>query len=157
MIEPCGPERAEEVHRLTQAAFRRHARLDPPSGAARESVEHVRADLAAGGGAILTLEGEPVGCLRFAPTGDDLHVRRVAIDPRFRRRGLGRALMAWAEQEAARRGCDGITVGVRIALPGNLAFFRGLGYDVVGEGRHDGYEQTTWFDLRKRLGADESA
>lgn len=157
MIEPCGPERAEEVHRLTQAAFREHGRLDPPSGAVRESVERVRDDLAAGGGAVLTLDGEPAACLRLAASGTDLHVRRLAVDPRFRRRGLGRALLDWAEQEARRRGCEAISVGVRLALPGNLAFFRRLGYDVVGEHRHDGYEQTTWLALRKRLGGNDSA
>jgi hypothetical protein len=41
--------------------------------------------------------------------------------------------------------------GVRVALGGNLAFFRTLGYEVTGESRHDGYAYTTYLDLRKPL------
>ena len=151
-IVRCGAERAEEVHRLTQVAFRRHRHLDPPSGAVRESVADVRHDLAAGGGAIAELGGRPVGCLRWRVAADgDFHVRRVAIEPTLQRRGVGRALMAWAEREAKRRGCEGISVGVRITLPGNLTFYRRLGYEVTGEHSHDGYDHTTWLGLQKRL------
>lgn len=38
-VAACGPERAEEVHRLTQAAFGSQRHLDPPSRAGRESVK----------------------------------------------------------------------------------------------------------------------
>jgi tRNA threonylcarbamoyladenosine biosynthesis protein TsaE len=151
-VVACGPERADEVHRLTQAAFRVHRVLDPPSGAGRETAAVVRDDLAAGGGAIAELDGRPVGCLRWALAGDgDLHVRRLAVEPGLQRRGVGSALMAWAEREAERRGCTGVYVGVRLGLGGNLAFYRRLGYEVVREHRHDGYDHTTWLALRKSL------
>jgi ribosomal protein S18 acetylase RimI-like enzyme len=151
-IVSCGPERAVEVHRLTQRAFQQHGRLDPPSGALRETPARVRDDLQAGGGAIAELGVQPVGCLRWqlTPRGD-FHVRRVAVEPPLRRRGIGRELMAWAEREARRRGCRGISLGVRIALDDNLAFFRSLGYEVTGTRRHDGYDRPTWFALRKSL------
>jgi GNAT superfamily N-acetyltransferase len=149
-VVPCGPERADEIHRLTQAAFGSYRDLDPPSGALRESVLDVIEDLMAGGGAIAESEGRSVGCLRWRlAQGGDFHVRRVAIEPELQRQGIGRALMAWAEQEARRRGCEAVAVGVRTALPGNLAFYRALGYGVVGERRHDGYDRTTWLALRK--------
>lgn len=149
-ILPCGPERADEIHRLTQAAFRAHRELDPPSSAGRETVEAVRADLAAGGGAIAELEGRAVGCLRWTLATDGaFHVRRVAVEPELQGRGLGRALMTWAEQEARRRGCKAVSAGVRIALPGNLAFYSGLGYRSVAEHAHDGYDRPTWLALRK--------
>jgi tRNA threonylcarbamoyladenosine biosynthesis protein TsaE len=151
-VVSCGPERAHDVHRITQAAFAGYRTLDPPSGATRESVERVREELAAGGGAIAGLEGRPVGCLRWqlAPDGR-FHVRRVAVEPGLQRRGVGQALMAWAEDEARRRACRAVSAGVRIALPGNLAFYRRLGYEVTGERSHDGYERATWLALRKEL------
>jgi tRNA threonylcarbamoyladenosine biosynthesis protein TsaE len=152
VVAPCGPERADDVHRLTQAAFAAYATLDPPSGAIRETVEVVRGDLGAGGGAIAEIDGVAVGCLRWSVGDDgDLRVRRVAVEPALQRRGLGRALMLWAEREAETRGCAGIATGVRIVLPGNLAFYRSLWYEVVGERRHDGYDRTTWLALRKPL------
>jgi GNAT superfamily N-acetyltransferase len=152
-VVPCGSERAEDVHRLTQEAFKAYAHLDPPSGAVRESVARVRDDLALGGGALAQVDGRPVGCLRWQLAADgDFHVRRVAIEPERQRQGIGRALMAWAEREAVRRGCGTVFVGVRIALPGNVAFYRSLGYAVTGEHSHDGYERTTWLAMRKHLG-----
>ena len=147
----CGAERADDVHRLTQLAFAPHAALDPPSGAVKETVERVREDLGAGGGAIAELNGDLVGCLRWLSDGHQMRVRRLAVVPSRQRRGVGRALMVWAESEARRRGHEAVFVGVRVALRGNLAFYRGLGYEVIGEHRHDGYEQTTWLALRKRL------
>ncbi len=54
-------------------------------------------------------------------------------------------LMLWTEPEALRRGCTAVSVGVRIALPGNIEFYRRLGYEVTG------YERTTWLAMRKGL------
>lgn len=58
-----------------QAAFALYARLDPPSGALRESVSRVLNDLTAGGGAIAEVDRRPVGCLRWQLTASgDFHV-----------------------------------------------------------------------------------
>ena len=147
-VEPCGPEAAEAVHRLTRAAFAGHAALDPPSGAGRETLDAVRADLASG--AALALVGDrPVGCLRYAVADGHLHVRRVAVEPALQGRGIGRALMAWAEAEARRRGVAEVTLGVRIALPSNLELYRHLGYEVVSAHAHPGYDRPTWLQMRK--------
>jgi predicted N-acetyltransferase YhbS len=152
-VRACGPERAEDVHRLTQAAFAPYGRLDPPSGAVAETVAQVGAGLAADGGAVAERDGLAVGCLRWRLRDDgDLYVGRVAVVPGEQGAGVGRALMAWAEDEARRRGCRGITVGVRIALPGNLSYFRRLGYVITGEHSHDGYRRPTWLSLRKEIG-----
>jgi ribosomal protein S18 acetylase RimI-like enzyme len=149
-VMPCGPDRADEVHELTQIVYADYAALDPPSGAVRETVERVRDDLAAGGGAIAELDGRVVGCLRWQiGEGGDLHVRRLAVTPELQRRGIGRALMTWAEEEAKRRGCGGVFVGARLEVPRNVAFYRALGYEAVRERSHDGYERPTWLELRK--------
>lgn len=159
-VATAGPEAAAEVHRLTHAAFARHAGLDPPSGAVQETLHQVRADLQPGGGrergaALAVLQGGAVGCLRWELTPTrELHVRRVAVDPSLQGRGIGRALMAWAEREAAARGCAAVTLGVRTALPDNLAFYEKLGYRVTGEHRHAGYREPTWLSMRKPVGPD---
>jgi ribosomal protein S18 acetylase RimI-like enzyme len=112
----------------------------------------VVADLTAGGGAIAELDGTPAGCLRWQVAANgDFQVRRVAVKPKLQRRGIGHALMDWAEREARRRGCGGVSIGVRVTLPGNLGFYRTLGYAVTGEHRHDGYNRTTWLAMRKNL------
>jgi len=161
LVELCGAERAAEVHRLTQRAFAPYAALDPPSGAVAETEAHVADDLVAGGGALARLDGDgggdgpgaaAVGCLRWRlPDDGTFHVRRLAVAPAYQGRGVGLALMAWADDEARARGCPGVTAGVRLALPGNQEFFRDLGFAVVGEHSHDGYSRVTWLSLRKDL------
>ena len=75
----------------------------------------------------------------------------MAVEPAFQGRGIGRALMRWAEDEARRRGCSEVSVGVRTALPRNVRFYRLLGYEVVSEHRHPGYSRPTWLTMRKRV------
>jgi ribosomal protein S18 acetylase RimI-like enzyme len=150
-VLPCGPEAAGAVHDLTQRAFAPHARLDPPSGAGLESLESVAEELAVHGGALASTDGRPAGCLRLRDLDGHLHVRRVAVAPDRQGLGIGRALMRWAEAEAARRGADGVSVGVRLALPGNLEFYRRLGYREVERHRHPGYDRPTWVLLHKRV------
>ena len=149
----CGADAAAAVHELTQAAFAGYEALDPPSGASRETPESVRRDLVAAGGALAWLDSRPVGCLRFVVAADHLHARRVAVTPRLQGRGIGRALMAWAEGQASNRGLSRVTVGVRLSLPGNLAFYRRLGYEVVAEYSHPGYDRPTWVSMQKSVRA----
>jgi len=135
-VTGCGPEAAEDVHRLTQLAFAAYGWMTPPSGALRETVDVVRRDLEEGGGAIASLAGRAVGALRLVSEPGSLEVRRVAVEPAFQRRGIGAALMAWAREEAGRQGCGELTVNVRLQLPGNRAFYERLGYRVVAEHPH---------------------
>ena len=92
-----------------------------------------------------------VGCLRLDEADGYLHVRRVAVEPGHQRGGVGRALMEWAEAEASRRGLREVRLGVRRPLTGNLAFYRRLGYEIVGEHSHRGYDEITWYSMAKRL------
>lgn len=150
-VEPCGDEAAEITHRLTRAAFRGYDRLDPPSGAGRENLEDVRIDLAGRSGALALVDGRPVGCMRLAESGANLNVRRVAVEPSLQGRGVGTALMAWAEAEARRRGLAAVTVGVRVALPGNIDFYRRLGFEISESHSHPGFGRPTWVSMRKSL------
>jgi ribosomal protein S18 acetylase RimI-like enzyme len=139
------------VHRLTQLAFRDYDKLDPPSGAPRESEDSVRADLDRGGGALAWMGTECVGCLRFQIDGDYLHVRRVAVDPAWQRRGIGKSLMAWAHAYAHELGLAEVRIGVRPQLTGNIRFYKGLEYRVVAEHRHPGYNRTTWIEMARAV------
>lgn len=148
-IAACGAELAEVVYGLTRAAYAEYGSLDPPSGEGKETLESVRADLGAHGGGVAWLEDRPAGCLRIAVEADHLHVRRVAVLPELQGRGIGRALMEWAESEASGRGLRAVTLGVRLALPGNIAFYQRLGYKVTGRHAHPGYDRPTWVSMRK--------
>ena len=150
-IDLCGPELAAVVHRLTQEAFATHATLDPPSGAGRESLESVRDELAHEEAVVGWVGSRPVACMRMTAEGGHLHVRRLAISPDVQGLGLGRAMMAWAESAARDRGLSAVTVGVRLALTGNQAFFGRLGYEPVAERAHPGYDRPTWVEVRVQI------
>lgn len=150
-VRPCGPDAADDVHRLTQLAFRDYEKLDPPSGAVGESEASVREDLERGGGALATIGTQIMGCLRFESEPGFLHVRRVAVDPAWQGRGVGTALMRWAERYALDAGIDEVRVGVRAQLIANLHFYAGLGYRVIGQHRHPGYDRVTWLEMARRV------
>ena len=148
-VRPAAPEDAGEVFRLTRAAFAGYAWLRPPSGALTETEEQVRADLASGGGAMAEVGGTAVGCLRFGIDPGRLHVRRVAVDPAWQRRGVGTALMEWAHGRARAESLAEVWLGVRVQLPGNRDFYHRLGYQVVREHRHPGSDQVTWYEMAR--------
>jgi ribosomal protein S18 acetylase RimI-like enzyme len=89
----------------------------------------------------------------FCAIDDDaLHVGRLAVAPAWRRCGVATALMQAAKDEARRRGAARITLGARIALPGNVALFRRHGFAVVAETCHPGFSTPTSYDMELRLG-----
>ena len=140
------------MHALTQAAFQPYAGvLDPPSGALRESVDVVRADLERGGGAIAWIGSDAVGCLRYEVEDEHLHVRRVAVAPGWQRHGVGTALMKWSHDHARELGLDEVRLGVRKQLPGNLAFYKALRYRLIARHRHPGSRRVSWYEMSRRL------
>jgi len=93
------------------------------------------------------LGGVVVGGLRFEAYPDYLLVRRVAVDPEHQRHGIGRALMEWAHDYAREHGLREVRVGVRSQLPGNLAFYQGLGYRIRTAHSHPGHHEATWYEM----------
>ncbi|MBE3595797.1 MAG: GNAT family N-acetyltransferase [Hydrogenibacillus sp.] len=79
---------------------------------------------------LLTMDGEPAGCLRLRPYRDGaVKVERVAVLPSFRSRGAGRALMKAAEAWAKTNG------HVRAYLHAQrpvVGFYERLGYRKLG-------------------------
>ena len=54
----------------------------------------------------------------------------VAVSPRYRRRGIGTALMERAEKELARLGCPKVNLQVRASNEDVVTFYTKLGYEV---------------------------
>lgn len=62
-----------------------------------------------------------------------LTVHRLCIDPEKGRRGFGLALMQFAETHAKEQGCCSIRLDSYSLNPINLAFYKKLGYNHVGQ------------------------
>jgi uncharacterized protein len=77
-----------------------------------------------------------------------LYIDRIAVDPRFHRRGLGQALYEDLFAEVRRRDIARICAEVNLQPPnpGSIAFHRALGFRQVGELEHsDGGKKVAMF------------
>jgi ribosomal protein S18 acetylase RimI-like enzyme len=59
------------------------------------------------------------------------HLNLFAVDPQYRRFGIGRKLLAWLEETARVGGIFTINLEVRANNGGGRAFYRALGYQEV--------------------------
>ncbi len=93
-------------------------------------------------------DGRVVGLIVLVDEPDHLHVENVAVRPDAQGRRLGRALMAFAEAEARRRGHPEIRLYTNERMVENLPFYAALGFEETGCGMQDGYSRVFF---RKRL------
>jgi ribosomal protein S18 acetylase RimI-like enzyme len=152
-LRPALAADAEQLSALIVRAFSGYEiRLDPPSSALKETPAAVRAKFPAHGGAIAESKGAGIGCVLFVPEDTTaLYVGRLAVDPAWRRRGVARALMSYAEAEARRRGFAQMRLQVRIPLLSNQALFRSCGFIEVRREAHPGYTEPTMIRMEKAL------
>ena len=68
-----------------------------------------------------------------------LLIENVAVDPAFQGQGLGRRLMAFAEQYAREHGLRELRLYTNKVMVENLAFYRNLGFVEVERRVDDGY------------------
>ena len=93
--------------------------------------------------------GSPVmAVLTLYPRDDHLFVENVAVHPDAQGRGLGRGLMSFAEQEAARRGLTRMALVTHEVMTENQAIYAHLGYTEVDRRAEDGYRRIY---MEKRL------
>ena len=137
---------AAEVQALTLRAFAGQESLTPPSGALSEPLETIRSDFAEQGGVLLRDEdGTLVATCRIRDLDQAWVVRRCAVEPSLRRRGLGRQLVEAAQDWAAEQGALRVHVGVRDALVDSRQFWTRLGYEPLIQ--HGGF----WTELVRPL------
>jgi tRNA threonylcarbamoyladenosine biosynthesis protein TsaE len=127
-----GPERAHDVTAVIHGAFGDRPALDPPATAMDETEETVAAALAEHGGLLGEIDGRPVATMLFLPLDDMLGLRRVGTLEQGRGTGIAQALVAAAEDEAVRRGFNGVRLVAREELPATIRFWERLGYAEAG-------------------------
>ncbi|MBT5433436.1 MAG: GNAT family N-acetyltransferase [Alphaproteobacteria bacterium] len=69
-----------------------------------------------------------IGGLFLLPQPDAMKLANVAVDRDHGSKGIGRALIAHAEQESIRQGYTVLTLNTHVAMPGNIAFYTRLGW-----------------------------
>jgi GNAT superfamily N-acetyltransferase len=86
--------------------------------------------------------GDPVmGVVSLIPEADSLLIENVAVHPDAQGTGLGRRLMEFAEQEAARQGLIRVRLYTHEVMTESQAVYARLGYQEVRRGAEDGYRR----------------
>lgn len=127
-VVEAAPDDADGVRDVIRAAFEARPQLDPSGSALDETTDSVRDVLERRGGLLCRVDGIPAGALLFDVEAAALAMRRVSVVPHFRTRGVASALVGVAEQVAAARGHDDMTLRARTELPATLVFWTRRGY-----------------------------
>ncbi len=145
-IRPALPDDAAAVTACVRAAYlgyvERIGREPAPMGADYAAL------ITAGAVWVAHEAGEVVGVLVVHARGEALLIENVAVRPDRQGRGLGRALVGFAEEHARRAGLAEVTLYTNARMTENLRFYPALGYAETGRGSQDGFDRVFY---RKRL------
>ena len=137
---------------LVRLAFSTQSRpTTPPPGALKETPATISEHLGRGGGAVVEEDRAIIGAVFWNEEEDGLYVGRLSVHPERRRRGIAGALMAEAALEARRRGLPSVRLGVRLTLEDNRRFFASCGFVETTLHRHEGFSESTWVMMERRL------
>jgi ribosomal protein S18 acetylase RimI-like enzyme len=86
--------------------------------------------------------GSPiVAVLTLYHRENHMFIENIAVHPSAQGRGLGRALMSFAEQEAARRGLTRMALVTHEVMTENQVIYARLGYTEIERRAEDGYRR----------------
>ena len=154
-VLPCSDHAAlPRVCDILHSAFAAHdGRIDPPSGAHRETPETLATKLERETLLVARdTDGGIVGCIFCTIESPDVaYIGRLAVEPGHQGRGIARALLlasiAWAREQGAAR----VGLGVRVELTENIAFFERHGFLITGAEAHPGYVRPTNYHMELGL------
>jgi GNAT superfamily N-acetyltransferase len=73
--------------------------------------------------------GDVAALIVVGPSDEGFLLDNVAVAPEHQGKGLGRVLLAYAEEEALRQGFDSIYLYAQEVMTENLALYRSVGYE----------------------------
>ena len=135
------PEEAAAVSALVEAAFSRHIAAVGRRPAPMDDDHAARIAQ----GQQYVIDGEAPGTLAasivLVDEVDYLVVNNVAVAPGCQRQGHGRTLLAFAEDEARRRGLPEIRLHTHARMADNLLMYPRLGYVEAGRENQGGFDR----------------
>jgi ribosomal protein S18 acetylase RimI-like enzyme len=100
------------------------------------------------------LEQRLAGVLVLQYEPDSLLIYSIAINPSDQKRGLGRLLLGWAEQQAQQAGHRVLRLYTNALMTDNIALYKGLGYH---ETKREAYAGGEIVHMSKHLLAEPAA
>jgi len=138
-IRPANPAEATEIHELVQRAYGHYVeriggRPGPMDTDYAEKIAQGQVFVAEDAGTI-------VGLIVLVTEPDHLLVENVAVAPERQGQGIGRALLAFAEDVAREAGTPTLRLYTHVKMTENLAFYPRLGYEETHRRVDDGFER----------------
>jgi ribosomal protein S18 acetylase RimI-like enzyme len=126
VIRAASPQDAETIAALTDAAYSKYIpRLGRKPQPMTADYRQVVAKHAVW---LLCMGDQPAGVLVLMREPEAMLIYSVAISPEVQKRGLGRRLLAWAEQQARQAGYALIRLYTNERMQENIAWYQRLGY-----------------------------
>jgi GNAT superfamily N-acetyltransferase len=139
-VRPARPEEAAAVGALVEAAFARHIAAVGRRPAPMDS-DHA-GHIARGEQYVSDAgDGTLVASVVLIEAGDHVVVHNVAVAPGRQGEGRGRALLAFAEEEARRRGLPEVRLHTNAAMADNLIMYPRLGFTETGRSSENGFNR----------------
>ncbi len=140
------------ILKIIKSAFSEQRGLvDPPSSAEQKTIEIIREELITAKAIMAVIGNTPVGCVFYQPRNGSIYIDRLSVLSRYRKRGIGRALMEEAEKRAVGSGYKNLSLSVRIELKKQQSYYENMGYRIVSEQSHEGYDRPTYVVMEKHL------
>jgi ribosomal protein S18 acetylase RimI-like enzyme len=134
-IRPADAADLPAVERIVRDAYTKYiARIGKPPGPMLDDYAALIR------GHQVWVAGTPVqGAIVLLAEPDHLLLDNVAVDPAAQGTGLGRALIAFAEAEARRRGYTELRLYTHEKMTENIALYRRTGWTETGRGEEKGF------------------
>jgi ribosomal protein S18 acetylase RimI-like enzyme len=145
-IRPARPDDVAAIARVVDDAYGHYvARMGQKPGPMQDDYQ---ARVAEGTTWVIADDDRLHGVLVLLDEPDHLLLDNIAVAPASQGRGIGRLLMAFAEEEAARRGYEEIRLYTHITMVENYALYLKLGYEETHRAEQAGFQRIF---MRKRL------
>ena len=139
-----------DILKLIQDSFAyMEDRIDPPSSMHRLTVEDIAAQCETG--EVWCIGQPPVACVLTKVKNDALYVGKLAVATSYRGKGLASTLIRLAERRAKEKKLSSLELESRIELVENHRLFEKMGFTKTAEGRHEGYDRSTFIVMRKAI------
>jgi GNAT superfamily N-acetyltransferase len=125
-------------------------RIDPPSSAHRLTPETLAEKARDEIGYVIADGDTLLACAFFRPEPPDfLYLGKLAVSPAAQGKGLGKLLLATADDTARQLGLPKLRLETRIELVENHATFAAWGFVNTAENRHAGFDRTTSIEMQR--------
>jgi ribosomal protein S18 acetylase RimI-like enzyme len=145
-IRKASLEDAEAISALTDAAYAKYIPLigrKPQPMTADYSKMVVENSIW-----LLSAENQLVGVLVLIHEPENILIYSVAIKPEYQKQGLGRRLLAWAEQQAIQDGYKSIRLYTNERFEDNILLYHHLGYQETSK---EPFLNSTLVHMAKKL------